>query len=285
MLNRKRTYPKDYIQIDTLDLAQSNHFPFQLFAYGYSNQKKFAVNNEYKYSDILLVFTISGVARLSTVRHTKYLNANDLYISACNSPITIKSVGAEKWQYIYIVIGGAYSKFYYNLIRDKSNVYRVNPLDNIIDHMLEPAGILYDGSNYSHMKSNTVIQNILMELYEIAENVSKSRKVIPVQENSINTALNYIARHYQEDLTLDAVCNKMAFSKYYFCKLFKEHTGVTLHQYITEYRVNKSKELLSYSKLPINAIAAKVGFQSHLTYIRCFKKSMQMTPSEYRQNF
>ena len=61
--------------------------------------------------------------------------------------------------------------------------------------------------------------------------------------------------------------------------------GITIHQYVSEFRVNKSKELLTYSKLSINAVAASVGYKNPLTYSRAFEKSMHMTPSEYRKNF
>ena len=59
----------------------------------------------------------------------------------------------------------------------------------------------------------------------------------------------------------------------------------TLYQYLTEYRVNKSKEYLTYSKLSIHAIATEVGFKSTLTYSRSFKKLTDMTPSEFREAF
>ena len=60
---------------------------------------------------------------------------------------------------------------------------------------------------------------------------------------------------------------------------------MTLHQYLTEYRVTKSKEYLTYSKLPIHAVALEVGFKNTLNYSRSFKQYVKMTPSEYREAF
>ena len=73
--------------------------------------------------------------------------------------------------------------------------------------------------------------------------------------------------------------------KYYFCKLFKQQQGVTIHQYVTNFRINKAKEMLAYSKLSVNTISAKVGFKNSLTFIRAFERAEKMTPSEYRSYY
>ena len=119
----------------------------------------------------------------------------------------------------------------------------------------------------------------------MTRNINEARLLTPVQQTVVNTALKYIDEHYKEELTIDKICAKVSFSKYYFCKIFKEHTGMTLHQYLTEYRVNKSKEYLTYSKLPIHAVALEVGFKNTLNYSRSFKQYVKMTPSEYREAF
>nr|WP_276538846.1 AraC family transcriptional regulator [Murimonas intestini] len=135
------------------------------------------------------------------------------------------------------------------------------------------------------MRASLIIHNIFFELYNISYNILKTKAITPVQETVINQCLKYIEHNYKNDLDIDTICNEVSFSKYYFCKLFKDHMGITIHQYVSEFRVNKSKELLTYSKLSINAVAASVGYKNPLTYSRAFEKSMHMTPSEYRKNF
>lgn len=135
------------------------------------------------------------------------------------------------------------------------------------------------------MQSCFLLHQIIHELIQVTWEINAARLLTPVQQTVVNTVLRYIDEHYKEELTIDSLCAEVSFSKYYFCKIFKEHTGQTLHQYLTEYRVNKSKEYLTYSKLPIHAVALEVGFKNTLTYSRCFKQYMDMTPSEYREAF
>ena len=61
--------------------------------------------------------------------------------------------------------------------------------------------------------------------------------------------------------------------------------GVTIHQYVNDFRINKAKELLAYTKLSVNSISSNVGFKSTLTFLRAFERSVHMTPSEYRDYY
>lgn len=68
-----------------------------------------------------------------------------------------------------------------------------------------------------------------------------------------------------------------------FSRSFKTATGQSPHQYVLSQRVQKARELLAFSPLPISEIAATCGFcdQAHLT--RIFKKQLGTTPGAYRQ--
>ena len=145
--------------------------------------------------------------------------------------------------------------------------------------------INYDGSLLSYMRSSTKLNDLFTELYQISLRVNQSKKALPPRDTYVNAALRYIAEHFKEGITVDDVCGNIGFSKHYFCRVFKENTGMTIHRYINESRINRAKELLSYSKLSVATIATEMGFKNTLTFIRNFKAYTNMTPSEYRQNF
>lgn len=285
MITPKRVFPAKYITMKNKTMDQTNNHPFYIKEYGYCSEKKLILSEENSYNEILILYSISGVARFSRNKDTTYIHPHTVVISACNLPLIFNKV-SKSWEFFYVIIGGPHAKLYYNLIRDKSNIIPMNPLDyNVLDWFISIAGYKLDNSVFSQMTASMHIHNILYGLYETSYSIVQCKSIIPAQESNVNIALNYIAKHYQEDLSIDTICKQVHLSKYYFCKIFKKHTGVSVHQYVNQYRINKSKELLSYSKLPIKAIATSVGFNNALTYIRCFKESIQMTPSEYRENF
>lgn len=99
-------------------------------------------------------------------------------------------------------------------------------------------------------------------------------------------AMEYIKEHSAEsDLSLMAVCNHLSVSMSYFGIFFKEKTGKTFIEYLTEVRMDKAKELLANSDLMLYAIAEKVGYENPAYFTTAFKKNNGMNPKEYRKAF
>lgn len=69
----------------------------------------------------------------------------------------------------------------------------------------------------------------------------------------------------------------------YVCTFFKSETGQTLNQYLTEYRMEKAKQLLSDPRYKISEISSKVGYTDGNYFGKSFKKYSGFSPSEYRE--
>lgn len=94
----------------------------------------------------------------------------------------------------------------------------------------------------------------------------------------------YIDHHLDEELSLVRLAEIVYLNPTYLSRLFKQHSGQGISDYITQMRLIKSQELLRHSKLKIQEIANKVGFESAAYFGRFFKKKMNLTPQEYRDN-
>lgn len=108
---------------------------------------------------------------------------------------------------------------------------------------------------------------------------------MPADENGYNRAvrkaLNYIDDHYHEDISLESMSEVVFLNKNYFSELFKRETGKSFVQYLTEYRLEKAKLLLSIDGLKGNEVADMTGFQNNSYFISVFKKYEGCTPKEY----
>lgn len=284
MLITQKNIPDEYTKWTNTITATTEKYPFYVKEYGFCNEKKIEIGLDRSYSDILILYSYSGVVRYSKQTSTKFIQPHHVIISACNTPLYFTR-SSSKWEYFYMIIAGSHTKLFYNLIRTKSDVLTINPLSSILSYFIDIAKMPPGNDDKTNMEFSLLIHEVLHELYNVTYDVGIAKMHTPVQKTDVNTALSYIANHYKEDLTIDTICKEVNLSKYYFCKIFTKHMGVSIHKYLVEYRVNKSKELLTYSKLSINSVASEVGFNNSLTYIRCFKNSMHMTPSEYRENF
>jgi AraC-like DNA-binding protein len=107
-----------------------------------------------------------------------------------------------------------------------------------------------------------------------------NRGVLP--GHKLRRVVDFIQAHIDQPVHLEELAAAAAVSPFHFHRQFKKATGTTPHQYILQMRIQRAKELLSGSELPLVEVAAQVGFsdQSHFTSTFC--KMTSLTPRHYR---
>ena len=95
----------------------------------------------------------------------------------------------------------------------------------------------------------------------------------------IERALSYINEHLSEDLSVDTLAGQVYISKYHFMRRFKELTGCSVHQYITQKRLLAAARLLRAGVSAQNA-CARCGFQDYSAFQRAFRRQFGMTPRD-----
>ncbi|WEK53117.1 MAG: response regulator [Candidatus Cohnella colombiensis] len=98
----------------------------------------------------------------------------------------------------------------------------------------------------------------------------------------IKDAISYIYTHLHEAISMKQIADLLHLNASYFSVLFKEQTGVTFSDYLTRSRVQRAKELLVTSRMPIWEISEKVGYQTAKYFIKVFKDNEGISPSQYR---
>ena len=99
----------------------------------------------------------------------------------------------------------------------------------------------------------------------------------------IKEILSYIREHFTEKITLDEIAKHLHLSTNECWRFFKKNMNCTLFEYITEYRLSKSMELLEHTDLPVSQIAYESGFGSSSYFIEKFRKNVGMTPAAFRK--
>ncbi len=105
------------------------------------------------------------------------------------------------------------------------------------------------------------------------------------EENStIFMIKDYISQKYMnETLSVKDISDHVFMSTSYVCTFFKNETGQTLNQYLTEFRMEKAKQLLSDPRYKIADISSQVGYSDGNYFGKSFKKYTGFSPSEYRE--
>ncbi|OPA75141.1 AraC family transcriptional regulator [Paenibacillus selenitireducens] len=97
------------------------------------------------------------------------------------------------------------------------------------------------------------------------------------------TSIRYIHEHYHEDISVSQLAVLEHYNRTYYADWFFKETGKSPSVYIQEVRINKAKELLRDTNLPILQIAIHVGLEHQSSLTRLFQKHEGITPSQYRK--
>ncbi|AIQ57892.1 response regulator transcription factor [Paenibacillus borealis] len=102
------------------------------------------------------------------------------------------------------------------------------------------------------------------------------------RNRTFNTILDYVNKHYNEDISIPALSAQLNVNGNYISQLFKKEVGTTFTQYLYNLRINYACKLLSTTDLPINEIAERTGYSDYFYFSRIFKRVKGITPSAYR---
>ncbi|RAV08307.1 helix-turn-helix domain-containing protein [Paenibacillus contaminans] len=125
------------------------------------------------------------------------------------------------------------------------------------------------------------LEKLFCELLPIA--ARSIRDKVEKRDHIIEFVHDYLKEHYDRDITLDILADKLNITRSYLSTYFKEKTGVYFVDYVNSVRINKAKELLALPDIKIQETAAQVGYQNINSFNRMFKKFTGVTPSEFRK--
>ena len=121
-------------------------------------------------------------------------------------------------------------------------------------------------------------QKFLMECTQAVTNVKKA------EENPIiKKVCAYVDENLSSDISLETAADFAGVSSFYLSKLFKEEKGETFINFISDKRLEKSRQLLEQTELSIKEITAEVGYNDQNYFSRIFKNKYGLSPKEYRK--
>ena len=91
----------------------------------------------------------------------------------------------------------------------------------------------------------------------------------------------FIDENFDKPIDLDKIADAACFSKFHFVRTFRSIYGRTPHQYLTQVRIDRSKELLADGET-VAAACFKVGFDSITSFTGLFKRRTGMTPRQFQ---
>lgn len=96
---------------------------------------------------------------------------------------------------------------------------------------------------------------------------------------------HYLEEHFAEKVTLEELSQRFQVSKYYMLREFKKKYGVTIVQFMNQCRMNHAKELLRFTDMQIDEIAAACGIHDSSYFNRIFRATEGISAGSYRKQW
>ncbi|MEB7717657.1 AraC family transcriptional regulator [Staphylococcus equorum] len=188
---------------------------------------------------------------------------------------------SNEWEFLYFTIyGDEVSRLFNIIVNTYGNIFKLplhsKPIKHIIE-TLEKVDTI--GINHGYDASSCAYA-FIMKCLEYFEYGYQHSDDFPL---SITKAINFIEKHYQEDISLDDIVKVSNLSKYHFTRQFKKSIKETPINFLAKTRINKSLILLTSDDKNIEYIAQEVGYTSSNYFSKVFKKFIGTTPNNYRK--
>lgn len=123
----------------------------------------------------------------------------------------------------------------------------------------------------------------LVELYNEAIDILEAA-LMPQYSKKIRGIIKYIQEHYQEEVSLSDLSQKLDLSMIYISQLFKKEVGMTFSSYLTKVRMDKAVELLNSGSYKVYEVSEMVGYQTIQYFSKIFKKETGKNPSDFNHS-
>ena len=204
------------------------------------------------------------------------------------------------------IVNEAYNGKYYSLIIDLDFFADTGISDMDLRHLLLAKHHKFN----HHIKNNSRLNRIIMRIHEevteskeyyrmIVANLLAEMFALLLREELADTnesnhenmhrgdilspALQKIFNDYSQNITIDYLSELCSISKYHFCRLFKQHMGMTVTQYIINYRISLADSLLKNENQSIKNISETCGFGDVSYFYQCYKRVKGTSPGKARK--
>jgi len=135
-------------------------------------------------------------------------------------------------------------------------------------------------------------RNVLIELFGaliiiLSRNLKSSFKGLPKSDSSdkekIDSILAYIRQNIldKERIKIKSIATEFFMSPHYVSVFIKKHAGISIQQYVIQYKLKMAERLMKQTNLSISEIADKTGFSDSSHFNRIFKKYKGVNPSKF----
>lgn len=223
------------------------------------------------------IFPLSGCAQYQ-FNNTPYLVKDGIIVHGlADATMHKRVVGEQNWEFISILYETYQEPAGLKLAKTHFDLSIV-PSPQLLEllHQIHAASNRPGG--FSAFQVETLFRRILQEMFLCARNQMQHDA-----QELFETVSEYIHTHYMDVLSVSSLAQQNGVNENRLFYVFQKYAGIGPGDYLRTYRLNRGRDLLVTSTLPINVIAEQIGYPDALYFSRIFKKNFGLSPSKYRQ--
>ena len=231
-----------------------------------------------RYDSFLLIYTLSGTGYVMQNGEYSLVGTGSIALLDCYQAHSYKA-SSQGWEILWMHLDGPTMRSWFSVLSQTGDpVIQQLPSSYVVERNLQQILAVFDKQEaVNEARLSQLITNVLTELY-----LARFAKEKTTSVDAIGEVLTYISMHIEQPLRIEDLARRANLSVYYFCRLFKQNTGFSPHEYMLNHRVANAKYLLRTTDLSIKKIAFCCGFGTVSAFCTNFKKRVGDSPLRYR---
>lgn len=237
-------------------------------------------------------YVISGEGVFTTDDHTNLLTVGGIHFCPVGSVHSIRASGDSDLRYGYIGFNFGKKtgraevkrlKEYY----EKLNRYTAVDQHNVLQSFFYCIDEVCDNSDFSSAMVSAYLLQMLILIYRSFEQQPLAVYFPKIEsggsKRAVYLATQYIEHHIFEEFSVRELSEMIGYNFSYLSSAFKKSTGMTVSQYISKTKIQKSIELLHNEIFTVGQVAERLNFASLQSFNKAFKRNTGMSPTEFKK--
>ncbi|HAX53410.1 AraC family transcriptional regulator [Muricomes intestini] len=225
--------------------------------------------------------TESGCGEILVENKKMELKKGDgILLSPCIPHSYVKKEG--QWQTSFVTFCGSLAPHINEIIGNAPYILVISPQAHYYNKWISRLIHSFQEQQLTAAALSTECYNFLLHFSQIYQ--AGDLQVQPLYKRYVAPVIKKIEENYDEQVTTEDLAAAVYISSQYLNRLFQRFTGCSVYVYLTNYRMNKAKELLmNHLNLEIQQVHYRVGYTNISHFIASFKKHTGYTPLEFRK--
>lgn len=243
----------------------------------------FSCNTQYRvdredFASYLLFYVKKGQLSITTRGKTYVASAHQVALLNCCEPHKYSALTDTEFDFIHF--NGGQSAQYYEEFYNTVGVVIPAPSDHVIEKNMQTClSACRTEQQIKAVTASRLLYDCLCSLLENSQDMIAER----VHNPQIIDAMQYIRRHYAEDISLKQIADSVNLSPYYFARQFKQQSGYSPYEFTIICRINAAKHLLKTTDKTIKDIAYTIGYNSEKAFANSFTQKVGISPMKFRK--